>query len=238
MRLPVFSLIWLCALLAAPSVAFSTGPHTAPAFQRFLPEHVQMEKTLSAAPQGYRFFKELEADLPVYQRCIAVRAFCPTERLKVWSDFVRAIEAKPQNIQAAYVNGWFNRLPYREDDWIYGKDDHWASFEQFLQYSGDCEDFSAAKYLTLKLLGFSEDQLKITIVYDVYSGTDHAFLVARIGMNDFILDNRVAAMEPVRFIDRYQPYYAFNETGLFVYDKPLVASRVRGDDPQVLPGNR
>ncbi len=231
MRLFVFSITaFLAALFFVP---FAQAAESA-----FLPAKPAHIDQATRVPQWERIIDSYNRNESAYARCLAAPSLCPSERLKVWSEFISAIQDEPQNIQAAYVNGWFNRMPYREDDWIYGRADHWADLEQFLQYSGDCEDFSVAKYITLRALGFSIEQLKVTMVYDVYSGTDHAFLVARIGTQEFVLDNRDAAMEPGKFVTRYQPHYAFNEKEVLFYKRPVMASKIRKDSPDVMPGNR
>ena len=204
----------------------------------FLPNRPMQRVQIEKIPQWNRIVQNYNKDKAIYARCVESSSFCPNERLKIWGKFVHAIKDEPQEIQAAYVNGWFNRMPYREDKWIYGQRDHWADLAQFLQYSGDCEDFSIAKYITLRVLGFSSEQLKVAMVYDVYSGTDHAFTIARVGLSDYILDSRDAAMEPGRFVARYQPHYAFNEDQVWVYKRPVMARSIRKDNPQVMPGNR
>ena len=162
-----------------------------------------------------------------------------TKKSKVWKHFIRSLKHDTPLRQILKVNLWFNSFPYKQDNWIYNTQDHWASPAQFLENGGDCEDFALIKYFTLRQLGFDAQNMQIAIVYDIYSGTDHAFLTITYEGEEYVLDNRDNITVAAPYKERYRPYYTFNENQLKLYQKPVIAQTLRKDmDDTVLPGNR
>lgn len=181
--------------------------------------------------------------LPQWQRVIEDYAFTsaiePSRKVAAWKRFLDSVEHEPPIRKILKVNLWFNGFPYKQDNWIYGQEDYWASPAEFLENGGDCEDFVIIKYLTLRLLGFPADAMKIAMVYDVYSGTDHSLLVVEHDGETFVLDNRDNLTVPAHYAERYKPHYVFNEENLWTYDSPRIARSVRNDGGEnVMPGNR
>jgi predicted transglutaminase-like cysteine proteinase len=73
----------------------------------------------------------------------------------------------------------------------FGVADIWQSpLMTFANGAGDCEDYAIAKYVALREVGMSADDLKLVIVHDARSGEDHAVTAARIDGEWLILDNR------------------------------------------------
>ncbi|MCI5061094.1 MAG: transglutaminase-like cysteine peptidase [Alphaproteobacteria bacterium] len=162
-----------------------------------------------------------------------------TRKSQNWAAFIDSLRDDSPIRQLLKVNLWFNGFPYKQDNWVYSANDHWASPAEFLENGGDCEDFSIIKYLTLRRLGFPANSMKIAIVYDIYSGTDHAFLVVEHGDEEYVLDNRENMTVASHYTERYKPYYAFNEEQIWAYEKPVIAKTIRKDmEETVLPGNR
>lgn len=181
--------------------------------------------------------------LPQWQRLIEDYAFersmPPSGKFKAWNQFIDGLKNDSPTRQILKVNLWFNGFPYKQDNWIYGEDDHWASPSEFLQNGGDCEDYAIIKYMTLRRLGFAVETMKVAMVYDVFSGTDHAFLVVYHGGESFVLDNRDNMTVPAHYAKRYKPHFAFNEKNLWTYDSPLIVRNQRPDNSNdVMPGNR
>jgi predicted transglutaminase-like cysteine proteinase len=216
------------ALLCAPALAAQT---------HFLPAPVATHNGIASLPQWTKILQSYENNLGTYALCAKSPTQCPSQRIAVWQQFIGAAKGQPDFRQIAYVNHWVNRLPYRLDDSIYGDNDHWASVEEFLDYSGDCEDFAIMKYLTLRQMGFSANSMHIAMVYDIFSGTDHAFLVVESDGIEYVLDNRETGTEPSLFTARYKPHFTFNEKSLSTYDSPLMARTIRKDE-EILTGNR
>ena len=204
----------------------------------FLSSSVQQHDSAANLPQWKRILESYDKEAETYGLCARSPDVCPSESVAAWQVFLRAVRSESRVGQIRNVNVWFNMLPYKQDNWIYGKDDHWASVGEFLEQSGDCEDFAIAKYLTLRQLGFPVDSMWVSIVYDVYSGTDHAFLIVEHDGETFVLDNRDDEVSGTRHSYRYQPHFLFNEKDVHIYESPVMARTIRKDDPTVLPGNR
>ena len=68
---------------------------------------------------------------------------------------------------------------------LYGVPDYWT----YPVSSGDCEDYVLLKKRYLQGLGFSADELLITVVFDE-NGEGHAILTVMTDKGDIILDNR------------------------------------------------
>lgn len=156
-----------------------------------------------------------------------------------WTKLIRDLQGQPKLRQLLRVNLWFKQFSYKQDNLIYGEDDYWTTPLEFLTKGGDCEDFAIIKYMTLRQLGVPAKDMKIAIVYDVYSGTDHAFLVVKHDGAEFIMDNREKLVVARYMKTRYKPHYAFNENNAWAYNSPIVAKKMRQhSNREILPGNR
>ncbi|QJB57141.1 transglutaminase-like cysteine peptidase [Pseudodesulfovibrio sp. zrk46] len=109
------------------------------------------------------------------------------------------------------VNKFFNQWPYRLDSGNYGKSDYWATPLEFLKKSGDCEDYSIAKFYALQELGFSGDNLRVVALKDKIRNIGHAVLAVFVGNEVYILDNQTNMVLPHTKYKHYVPQYSVNE---------------------------
>ncbi len=184
-------------------------------------------------------------NLPQWKRVIEDYAFtrlmAPSQKVRAWDEFMASIKDDPPIRQILKVNLWFNGFPYKQDNWIYNEGDYWASPSEFLENGGDCEDYAIIKYLTLRQLGFTTQKMNIAVVYDVFSGTDHAFLIVEHDDESFILDSRENMTVPSHYSKRYKPHFAFNEQHVWTYNSPRLVHAMKkkdNDESAILPGNR
>jgi predicted transglutaminase-like cysteine proteinase len=86
-----------------------------------------------------------------------------------------ANEQKKLNV----VNTWFNEIKYKSDEALYKQSDYWATLYEFVgNGAGDCEDYTIAKYYTLKALGVDPNKLKFTyVVYQDRQGKSISHMV-------------------------------------------------------------
>jgi predicted transglutaminase-like cysteine proteinase len=105
----------------------------------------------------------------------------------------------------------FNKWPYRLDQDAYGTSDWWATPQEFLKISGDCEDFAITKYFALRELGFAADDLRIVILKDRIRGIAHAVLAVFLQGDAYVLDNVSSAIFSHTRLKHYVPYYSLNE---------------------------
>jgi predicted transglutaminase-like cysteine proteinase len=118
--------------------------------------------------------------------------------------------------------GWINRavnLSIRPmSDWAqYGYADYWASPLQTLSSgAGDCEDYAIVKYVALRHLGFTPDDLRLVIVRDNMLGVQHAVVAVRFEQKWVILDNRTMAMLDAKHARHYYPLFVMDDRGVKV----------------------
>jgi predicted transglutaminase-like cysteine proteinase len=109
--------------------------------------------------------------------------------------------------------------PYIEDINNWGKTEYWTTAFQFLKKSGDCEDFSIAKYMLLKAAGVPVENMRIVAVrIRSLGGLGHAVLVVYQGDKALVLDNRVAPVMDEELVRReFQPALSVNEKSWWVH---------------------
>jgi predicted transglutaminase-like cysteine proteinase len=142
---------------------------------------------------------------------------CETAEMRRWAELIKSLKGENQLRQIITVNKWFNRLPYKYDDVAYNTSDYWAATQELFQYRGDCEDYALSKYYTLRQLGFTPDQLKIVVVYDKQSYSNHAVLMIYINATRYMMDINGDATDPSPMGPRYRPLYSFNEKTAWYY---------------------
>ena len=87
------------------------------------------------------------------------------QRLENWQRLHALAANAPTDRQLRLVNSFFNRVTFVSDIRHWGQEDYWATPVELLTTNGgDCEDFSIAKYLTLRAMGVPDDQLRIIYV--------------------------------------------------------------------------
>lgn len=125
------------------------------------------------------------------------------------------------------VNDFFNRqIRFVNDSVHWRKKDYWATpLETLSTGAGDCEDFSIAKYFTLRELGVPVDKMRITYVKALNLGQAHMVLgyYPSPGADPLILDNLIPDIRPGAQRTDLAPVYSFNGDGLW-----LSASRGQG----------
>lgn len=143
-----------------------------------------------------------------------------------WRTLLNQVRALPENEKIKRVNAFFNkRIAFRDDQEIWGQADYWATpLETMGRGAGDCEDFSIAKYATLKLLDIPIERMRLIYVRakigGPHSSLSQAHMVlgyfAKAGDEPLILDNLVTEIYPAsRRTDLY-PVFSFNSAGLWV----------------------
>ncbi len=143
-------------------------------------------------------------------------------RLTGWKDLSASAKNKgladPEKLKL--VNDFMSETPFYCDPVLWCKEDFWAKPMEFLANDGgDCEDFSIAKYFTLRALGVAEERLRI--VYAVYQkpGFTGAHMVlayyAAPDAEPLILDNLNPSVLPASARPDLVPVFSFNTQGLW-----------------------
>ncbi|MDH3661642.1 MAG: transglutaminase-like cysteine peptidase [Alphaproteobacteria bacterium] len=134
-----------------------------------------------------------------------------SKAVRAWQGMIKANKGERQIDQLKAVNNFINQWRYRTDSYNYKTSDYWASPAEFFSRSGDCEDYAIAKYVTLRQMGFSADQLRLVVVKDLERDLAHAVLAAYVDGDVFILDNVNNQVRSQAAVTEYAPYYSVNE---------------------------
>lgn len=146
-------------------------------------------------------------------------------RLSTWQHLVRDTrplvtpDSKGDATALKRANGFFNQIPYVNDIRHWGVEDYWATPVEFLgSFGGDCEDYSIAKFLTLKDLGIPLDKLRITYVRAITIGEPHMVLAyyPTPDAEPLILDNLIGDIKPASQRTDLEPVYSFNDEDLWL----------------------
>jgi len=140
-------------------------------------------------------------------------------RLVAWEDLVISDNSQTDREKLEKVNDFFNQMEFVEDIDHWKKKDYWATPIEFLgTQGGDCEDFTIAKYFTLKAMGIDEEKLNLTYVKALTYNVHHMVLAyyRAPGSEPLILDNIVKIIKPATQRKDLLPIYSFNGTGLWL----------------------
>lgn len=148
-------------------------------------------------------------------------------RLAQWQNLIDEYSPLDVDEQLDAVNRFFNdRLRFEEDLGIWNQPDYWASpVQSLVTGAADCEDFSIAKYFTLRQLGVDETRLRLTYVKATELAQAHMVLAyyASPISDPLILDNLIDPILTASQRDDLVPVYSFNAGGLWL-------GRARFDD--------
>ena len=160
------------------------------------------------------------------------RQFSPDapKRLLVWKRLLtdmKAAEAIParqgdaraEALTLRKTNEFLNQIPYFNDIVHWGKEDYWATpVEALGSFGADCEDYSIAKYLSLKELGIPIERLRISYVRATSVGEAHMVLAyyPRPDADPLILDNLVKEVKPASQRPDLEPVYSFNDDDIWL----------------------
>ena len=141
------------------------------------------------------------------------------KRLLAWEYMIQHDASTSDMEKLEKVNDFFNQFRFVSDYEHWKRRDYWATpVELIASEGGDCEDFSVAKYFTLKALGIPEEKLNLTYVRAISLGQAHMVLTYYENPDDvpLVLDNLIGEVQPVYKRADLQPVYSFNRTGLWV----------------------
>jgi predicted transglutaminase-like cysteine proteinase len=143
-----------------------------------------------------------------------------------WRRMMLEAQALPALEQLGRVNAFFNRnIAFDDDNIIWKQQDYWATpLETLARGAGDCEDFSIAKYMTLRLLGMPAERLKLIYVRARIGGEGSTVTQAHMvvgyfaepGGEPLVLDNLIRDIRPAARRPDLFPVFSFDSEGLWV----------------------
>ncbi len=140
-----------------------------------------------------------------------------------WRKLIEETRELPDQDKLNKVNTFFNRrVLYQTDMQVWQQEDYWATPLEFMgRGAGDCEDFSIAKYITLQMLGISNEHLRLSYVrYKVGATPPIAHMVLGYypepTSEPYILDNMISSVRLASMRSDLAPVFSFNSDGLWV----------------------
>ena len=150
---------------------------------------------------------EGRCDEKVFNRC----------HMNEWLTYLQDISQLNADEKIRKVNAYANKMEYVLDIENYGLDDYWATPKQFLQNSGDCEDYAIIKMLSLKQLGFDVGKMRVVVVQDTNQRIAHAVMSIDRQDDILILDNQIEEVISHTSIFHYVPVYSVSETSWWIH---------------------
>lgn len=147
------------------------------------------------------------------------------DTIKAWANLLASARELPDIEKLRQVNDFFNRnTQFEEDQRLWAVPDYWATpLETMTMGAGDCEDFSIAKYFTLKAVGIPVERLRLVYVKarigGPSSGMNQAHMVLAYYTNPdsepLVLDNLISEIRPASRRADLTPVFSFNSDGIW-----------------------
>lgn len=169
--------------------------------------------------ESMQILSQVEQDYGSYAR----------QRVATWYKLINDNKGANTRDKLELVNNFFNQLAFVNDSELWGQEDYWATPLQMLSSNGgDCEDFSIAKYFTLRKMGIPEESMRLTYVKALQLNQAHMVLTyfTTADAEPLILDNLVTDIRPSSERTDLLPVYSFNGNGLWLAKKKGMDERV------------
>ncbi len=202
-------LFFLLVLLVLPAPA-AAKPDNAHGKKAELFNTVEFRGSLKALPKWVQIVAAAEKQVKRFKECSSATETCDSTA-QSWQQMHKKANTIDGLERLKWVNQFFNRWPYRLDLETYGLRDYWATPKEFMQFSGDCEDYSISKYFALRQLGYPADNLRIVVLKDMIRNLGHAVLVVFLDEQIYVLDSISDLVLPHSRYKHYQPQYSVNE---------------------------
>ncbi|MEQ8805421.1 MAG: transglutaminase-like cysteine peptidase, partial [Rhodospirillales bacterium] len=133
-----------------------------------------------------------------------------------WIEFLKSVKDLNKLDQLRQVNERMNKATYVQDKNNWGQNDYWATPQEFMARFGDCEDYAIMKYLSLRMLGWDDNDLRVVAVKDLNLKVGHAILVVYMTAKSgeripLVLDNQIGTVVKASSIRHYQPVFSINQ---------------------------
>jgi len=151
-----------------------------------------------------------------------------------WRQFLNETSEISEEARLRAVNDFVNlAVTFDTDAAIWGTPDYWATpLETMGRGRGDCEDFTIAKYVSLKLLGVAGEKLRLTYVKARIGGMNGRITQAHMVLSYYstptseplILDNLIGDIYPASQRTDLYPVFSFSSENLWVGANALPAA--------------
>lgn len=202
---------------------FANLASPAAAKQEYLFNTVEFKsKSFKSVPKWTEILDKMLLENQQVKQCKVSLKSCDNKFYKEWLAYLdSAKDIKDQTELLDSVNAFFNDWEYILDIDNWGLSDYWEIPSEFLEMSGDCEDYAIIKYYTLKKLGYDVSKLRIVILKDTVRNGAHAVLAVYKGDSVYILDNLSTIALTDDLLTQYVPYYSINENNKWIHFKRM-----------------
>ncbi|WP_064606543.1 transglutaminase-like cysteine peptidase [Photobacterium sp. J15] len=141
------------------------------------------------------------------------------QRMQAWREVIRSQHGKDEKSKLEAINHFFNQLRFVDDIKLWGKEDYWATPLEFIgAAAGDCEDFSIAKYFSLRELGIDDSKLRLVYVKALELNQFHMVVAYYSSPSavPVLLDNLDSDIKPATKRKDLLPIYSFNGSKLWL----------------------
>ena len=168
----------------------------------------------------------------LYNKVLSVYNKSAENRVRQWQQVLFENTGSDTADQLYEINRFFNRLEFVDDLTHWNKNDYWATPVEFLATNGgDCEDFTIAKYFSLRALGVPTEKLRLMYVKALRYDMAHmvlAYYETPLSI-PLVLDNLNPDILPANKRRDLKPVYSFNGDGLWI-------AKEKGQGKQVQKG--
>jgi predicted transglutaminase-like cysteine proteinase len=198
-----------------------------------LPQPEPFDLSVATTPEGPLWTKwralsaELARDTAVLARCRDDMTACPDEARRLVA-IIDAARAKHGRARIGEVNRAVNLAIRPVSDLAHhGVVDRWsAPLATLAAGRGDCEDYAIAKFVALREAGLADDDLRLVIVRDRRTRSDHAVLTVRQNERWLVLDNRHFNLVDANEVPNLVPLYALGADGVQTFATADTAVRL------------
>jgi len=178
---------------------------------------LEFKGSLKALTKWARILSEAEEQIERLNACASdAEKDCPPGGAS-WVALLRECGRVTGYEQLKVLNAFVNKWPYRLDKDVHGMSDYWATPQEFLSLSGDCEDYCITKYFALRELGYDPGLMRIVVIRDQIRNISHATLAVYLDGRVYILDNISNAVFDQKRYTHYTPQYSFNENNRWAH---------------------
>ena len=187
---------------------------------------------LDALPLWRDVLQRIKHERPRIKDCDRDIDACFSPSMVAWRAKIKELQSESLRHKVEAINAFINTWPKHSDQEAYSKIDHWASPLEFLERSGDDEDFAIMKFSSLREAGLKNEQLRLVMVKDSLTGRAEIVLAAYIENEVLILSNQWPNVIRDDHAASYVPFISLNETTRWAH---VPISTTRRDDKLNLP---
>jgi predicted transglutaminase-like cysteine proteinase len=153
----------------------------------------------------------ISIEMQIFAFCRSSPEDCPSAAVKFLA-VIDAGRAATGRARLGLINRAINLAIRPMSDLAhYGVPDFWASpLTTFASGAGDCEDYAIAKYVALREAGVPSDDLRLVVLHERNTPTDHAVVAARLDGRWIILDNLQMTLQADVDLRNVTPMFAFD----------------------------